>query len=241
VQHRFSAHGVSLEGVAGHLEVHEALVGIPPRQALAHVLVQLGLVVLALLEPPESLGPGVHPADHGLVGKALVAIDDDLADGDPAALDDVEDHPHAAVVLGQLERLDLGGVVARLAVDRVDGGPRLLHRGSIERPTLDQLDPVLHLAFRQPVDPADRPALQQRPLLHLDHQVQPARPGALQDGDVVELSGAEEGRNRALDVAVVDRLPDHERGGADDLGGGQARAPLDDDAVDDGSRFGLGE
>ena len=86
----------------GHLEVDVAVVGIPARQPLAHVLVHLALVVLALLEPPEALGPGGHVLDHLLVREVLVAVDDHLADGHPLALVHVEDDPDPAVVLGQL-------------------------------------------------------------------------------------------------------------------------------------------
>src|SRR5919109_330928 len=90
---------VAGERVAGHLEVHEAPVGVPARQLLAHVLLQLVLVVLALLEPPEALGPGGHLLHHGLVGVPAVALHVHQADGDPTALRHVVHDPDASLVL----------------------------------------------------------------------------------------------------------------------------------------------
>ena len=62
----------------------------------------------------------------------------------------------------------------------------------------------------------------------------------LLDQHVVELARAEQRRDRALDVAVVDRLTDDETGGADDLGRGEPPIPDDGNAVDDGRLFILG-
>ena len=58
VEHRLAAGRVGDQRVVGHLEVDVALVGVPARQPLAHVLLDLSLVVLALLEPPEALRAG---------------------------------------------------------------------------------------------------------------------------------------------------------------------------------------
>ena len=146
---------VRVQAVAGDLEVDEAPVGVPARQALPLILLQLVLVVLALLEPEEAFGLGRHVVHDRLVGEVLVAVDDDLADGDPLAFLDVEHDPDLAVLLGQLQGLDLGGVVAGVLVERVDGGARLLDRVAVERAPLGQLDLALDRALAQA---APRPA-----------------------------------------------------------------------------------
>ncbi len=173
VQHGLAAGRIGNQGIVGDLEVDEALVGIPARQPLAHVLIDLSLVVLAVLEPPEAFGPGGHVLDHRLVVESLVAVDDHLADGDALAFLHVEDEPDAVRVLRHLDRLDLGRVVAGPLVERVDGRARLLDGVAVERPAFGELDPALDLAFRQLLDAPDRPLPEHRPLLDLEDQDQP--------------------------------------------------------------------
>ena len=99
-----------------------------------------------------------------------------------------------------------------------------------------QVHPALDVALGQPVDPPDRPLLQDGPLLDLDDQDQTPADVALLHHDVVELSGAEQRSDGALDIAVVDRLVDDDAGGADDLGGAEPLVPFHRDAVDRGRR-----
>ena len=240
MKRRLAPRAVRGEAVPGHLEVDEAAVGVPAGQLLPDVRLQLVLVVFALLEPPEALGAGGHLLHDGLVGETVVALDVHLADGDPAALLHVEHDPGLAAVLRQLQRLDLGGVVAGVLVERIDGRARLLHRVPVEGPALHQLHASLHGAFGDAIGAPDRPALQHGALLDLERQDQLLAGGALLDDDVVELAGAEQVGDRSLDVAVVDRLAYDESGGADDLGGCETRVAFDDDAVDDGRSLRLG-
>ena len=167
-------------------------------------------------------------------------VDGDLADGDPTALVHVEHDPDPAAVLRQLQRLDLRGVVARVLVQGIDRGAGLLHGVAVERPALDQLDPALHRSLGDPIRAAHGPALQHRALLHLEREHQLVAHGPLLHQDVVELAGAEEIGDGALDVPIVHRLPHDETGGADDLGRGETRIALDGDAVDDGRSHRLG-
>ena len=242
VEDRLAAGAVGHERIVGHLEVDEAVVGVPAGKALPHVLVDLALVVLALLEPPEAFGARGHVLHDLLVRELPVPVHDDLADRHPLALIHVEHDPDPAVVLGQLEGLDLGAVVAAVLVQRIDGRPRLLHGVPVDRPALREPDAILDLALGDLLDPAHGPLLEHRALFDLDHQDQAvagAR-GLLLDEDVVELAGAEERGDGALDVAVVDGLLGDQPRGTDDLGRGEPPIPDDGDTVDGGRLFVLG-
>ena len=219
----------------GHLKIHEAAVGVPARQPLANVFVDFALVVLAVLEPPEPLGPRGHVLHHGLVVEALVAVDDHLPDGDAGAFLHVEHEPHAVRVLRDLERLHLRRVVSGALVERVDGGPALLHGVPVDRPRLRL---TLTRPLTSPSDSFSTPRTAHfrstGRSLTLSARIELVAGGALLGDDVVELAGAEEGGHGALDVAVVDGLMDDEARGPDDLGGGEPGIPLDGDAVDGG-------
>jgi hypothetical protein len=82
------------------LEVDIPVIGVPARQAFADVLLHFPFVVLTFLEPPEPFGPGRHVLHQSFVGEVLVAVYDDLADGDPFTFLDVEDDPNLSGLLG---------------------------------------------------------------------------------------------------------------------------------------------
>ena len=106
------------------------------------------------------------------------------------------------------------------------------------RPSVSLTRPLTVALAQTLADAAHRPLLQHRALLDPEDQDQPVPDGALLHQHVVELAGAEQGRDGPLDVAVVDRLVRDEPGGADDLGRGEPRIPHDGDAVDGGRLFG---
>jgi hypothetical protein len=94
LEDRLARHAVGHQRIGDDLEVDVAAVAVPPRQPVPHVLVDLVLAVLALLEPPEALRLRGHALDDGVVvRKADVTVDDHLGDGNPAALGDVVDDP----------------------------------------------------------------------------------------------------------------------------------------------------
>ena len=88
------------------------------------------------------------------------------------------------------------------------------------RPTT-RVDPVAHRLLRQLPHAEQAPAGQDRPLPDDDDQDELPAGLALLDPDVVELAGLEERGDGALDVAIGDRLVQHEPRGAEDLGGGE--------------------
>ncbi len=223
------------QGVGEDLEVHQAAGGIERREPVAQVGLQSLLVVLALPEPPEALGLRGHAAHDLLVGEALVALDLHPAHRHPVALQDVEEHAHAA--LGGLDDgLDPGGVVPPLPVEGVDGEDAPGEGVPVEGAPLLERHPVADGAGRDPLGPAHRPALEQRPLDHPEDEHQAALVLPLLDDDVVELAGGHEGGDGPLDVAVVDRGAARDAGGAEHLAGGEAGVPLDGEGVHDDRR-----
>ncbi len=189
-----------------HLEIDEALVGIPARQSLTHVLIDFSIVVLAVLEPPEPFRTSGHVLDHRLVIESLVAVDDHLSDRDAVSLLHIEHESHASRILRDLDGLDLGGVVAGTLVERIDCRPPLFDGVPVDRPSFRKLDPTLDLAFRQLLNAPNRPLPEDRPLLDPERQDQPVTRGALLRDHVVELPSLEQGGDGALNVAVVEWL-----------------------------------
>src|SRR5918995_1143300 len=216
----------------GYLEINEPTVGVPVGKPLADVLLDRALIILSPLEPPEPFRPGGHVLDHGLVGKVFVPVDNDLADGDPFALFDIEDHARAPGTGCQLQNVDLGGVVALMLVQRVDGSSRLLYRIPVEWAAFVQSHPALDLAFAEPLHTAYRPFLQHRTLLDPDDQHQPLAHVPLFHDHVVELTGPKERGNGPLNVPVIDWLVNDDPGAAADLRGGEALITLHKDTVD---------
>ena len=143
VQRRLPARAVGGQGVAGDLEVHEAPVGVPAGQLLAHVLLQLVLVVLALLEPPESFGRVAIWLTTVLSVKCLLPSTSTwlMATRLPSFTSNTTRILPSC--LGQLQGLHLGGVVAGILVERVDRGAGLLDGVAVERPPFGQLDLAL--------------------------------------------------------------------------------------------------
>jgi hypothetical protein len=170
--------------------------------------------------------------DHGLVGEVLVSVDHDLADRNPLAFLDIEDHPGAPGSGRELEDVYLGGVVTLVLVERVDRGAGLLHRVAVEWAAFIQSDPSFDFPFTEPLHAAHRPSLQHRTLLDPDDQHQPLTQVTLLDHHVVKLAGAEERGDRPLDVPVIDQLVNDDAGAAEDLRGGETLVALDDDTVD---------
>ncbi len=168
---------------------------------------------------------------QGLVGEVLVAIHYHLADGNPVALGDVEDDPGPARLRGKLHHLDLGGVVALVLVEGIDGGARLFHRVAVQRTALGEMDSALDLALPHPIDTAHSPLLQHRAFLHPQDQQQVLSLIPLLNQDIVELPGLEQRGNGPLDIAVIDGLVNDDARAADDLGWGEALVSLDYDAV----------
>ena len=234
-QDRLPRGAVRDQGVAGDLEVDVAAAPVPTRQALAGILVHLPLVVLAVAEPPEGLGPARHLPHHLPIGEARVPLDVHLADGDAAAfLHGEHDAQAAAGIRRELHGRHLGGVVAAVAVHRIDRRLGAGHGSAVDGPAFDELDPVPDVRRRELARSRHRPAREQRALAHAEDDDAPARGEALGDGHVVELAGPVERGDRALDVPVVDRRADGEAGGRHDLRRSDPGIALDGDAVHTG-------
>ncbi len=241
VQDGLSVGRVDGDRIPDHLEIHVALAAVPAGQPLPEIVLQLVVVVLPLLPPEEPLGAGGHPLHQRLVGELLVAVHLHLADGDPVAFLDIEHHAGLGRAGAGLDHLDGGGVVALGVVQRVDRRAGAFDRRAVERTPLGQLHPVLDRALGQPLDALDRPAGENRALLHPDEQYGPFRGVVdLTDGDVVELAGAEQRGDGPLDVAIIDGLAEDQAGAAENLLGGQSGVAFHRDAVEQRGRQGLG-
>ncbi len=156
------------------------------------------------------------------------------ADGDPVALEHLEEDLHRAVGLHEFGGGGPGLEEPLVGIHRVDPGPAPGQRAAVERASHHERDAVPHRVFRQLADPHETPARQDRPFLDDDDEHQLAAVVTLFDVDVIELPGLEEGGDGALDVAVGDRLVEDQAGGAEDLRGGQAHVALDPQAVHGG-------
>jgi hypothetical protein len=212
-----------------------AVLGVPPGQPFPHVLFQALLVVIAFLEPPKPFGPGAHVLGDGLVIEPTVALDGDLAHRNALPLADLENDSNRAGRCSSLLHGDLSRVVSPIDVHRIDGGPGTLDCVAVDRPSFSEPNPVLDGPERDPVRAGHRPTLEERAFRDAKGQDQLAIHVALLDYDVVELSGSEEVPDGALDVAVIDGLPNGDAGRPDDLGIGEPGLSLDHDAIDGGA------
>src|SRR3954468_2332842 len=169
--------------------------------------------------------------DHGFVREVFVAVHHNLADGDPLSLLHVEDDSGPAGARCQLNHLDGRGVISLVLVQGVDASAALFDRIAVQRAAFSEMDPAFHLTLGEPVYTAYGPFLQQWPLFHTDEKHELSPDDSLSDDNIVELAGAEERGDGALNIPVVDRLVNDEAGSADDLRRGEPCLSFGRDAV----------
>ena len=199
------------------------------------VVADFVVVVFARAEPPESFGARAHLRRELLVREVGVALEVHTRNGDPTPFEHVEDHAHAGrVVLVDVNRRGVREIVALRVIERIDPRARARHGGGIERTGLRELHFVVHAVIGQALHAAHRPLHEQRPLVHMNQQDVLAVHFFLGEIDAVELPAAIERLDRALDVAVVDRMARREAAGLNDADGGVAVISDHGDRVGDG-------
>ena len=232
LERRLAFGAVGDQRVTDHLEIDVATARIPAGEPLANVVFDAPFVVLAAAEPPERFRLAAHlPYDVG-IGELLVAFDRDAAQRDPPSLAHVEEDAHAARgVGGQLDRGHLRRVVPPLAVEGIDGARGAGERGTVQRAPFEELHAIAHVRGREFLHAADRPAGEKRTLL--DDEGEDAAPAGnlLRHRHIVELARTVERRDRALDVAVVDRRAGRDGYRGENLLRSDARVALHRDAV----------
>ena len=170
--------------------------------------------------------------DDVAVVECLVALDDDLADGDAPPLVDIEHEGDGPVGVRDLGQAWCREIVALPAVQGVDRGERAVRGRPVERPSFAELDLPAYAARRDLLGTAHCPAHEEWAFHHFDAQDLPAVDGTLRDAYVVELPCGEQRLDGALHVTVGDLLPQRDACQAPDLGGGNAVRAEHLDAVD---------
>ena len=205
IHERLAPRAVYRDRILEHLRVEISLGRIERWNALAHVPRELVCIELALLEPQEALGLGLHRPHHILPRHTHIAGHIHAGHGEAPPLIHSKEELHFTIHQRGF-RLHFGHKVAFCLVERVDALHRACNLRGIERLAHQQVHPVAHVVARYTVGSCDVHAAEQRPLAQVEDEARTLLVGGeIATGDhVVELARGVERLDGTVERTVVD-------------------------------------